>query len=81
MPSILHKSPKAMLNNTPFVISRSICKIVGKKCKHLIDLKKNFKTYSYSEKIVEIGVQKAFKFLRWNYVNLKKINTTTVSLL
>ena len=45
-------------------MARRICTIVGSnslKNKHLRELKENFRTYGYPEKVVEIGIQKALK--------------------
>ena len=45
-------------------MARRICTIVENnslKNKHLRELKKNFRTYGYPEKVVEIGIQKALK--------------------
>ena len=55
---------KRCLKNVPFVMARRICKIIENnslKNKHLRELKKNFRTYGYPEKVVEIGIQKALK--------------------
>ena len=44
-------------------MARHICTIVENnplKSKHLRDLKENFRTYGYPEKVVEIGIQRAF---------------------
>ena len=54
---------KHCLKNIPFVMARHICTIVENnplKSKHLRDLKENFRTYGYPEKVVEIGIQRAF---------------------
>ena len=56
--------PKHCLKNIPFVMARRICTIVENyylKNKHLRELKENFRTYSYPEKVVEIGIQTALK--------------------
>ena len=45
-------------------MARRICTIVENnslKNKHLRELKENFRTYDYPEKVVEIGIQKALK--------------------
>ena len=45
-------------------MARRICTIVENnilKNKHLRELKENFRTYGYPEKVVEIGIQKALK--------------------
>ena len=45
-------------------MARCICIIVENnslKNKHLRELKENFRTYCYPEKVVEIGIQKALK--------------------
>ena len=59
--------PKHCLKNIPFVMARRICTIVENNClknKHLRELKENFRTYGYPEKVVEIGIQKALKQLK-----------------
>ena len=56
--------PKHCLKNIPFVVARRICTIVehnSLKNKHLRELKENFRTYGYPEKVVETGMQKALK--------------------
>ena len=56
--------PKHCLKNIPFVMARRICTIVENnslKNKHLRELKKNFRTYGYPGKVVEIRIQKALK--------------------
>ena len=56
--------PKHCLTNIPFVMGRRIYTIVKKnslKNEHLRELKVNFKTFGYPEKVVEIGIQKALK--------------------
>ena len=60
--SISH--PKHCLKNIPFVMARRICPIVENnslKNKHLRELKENFRTYGYPEKVVETGIQKTLK--------------------
>ena len=45
-------------------MARRICTIVennSPRNKHLRELKENFRTYGYPEKVVEIGIQKALK--------------------
>ena len=47
--------PKQFLKNIAFVMARQICTTVESnsiKNKHLNELKRNFKTYGYAEKIV-----------------------------
>ena len=59
--------PKHYLKNIPFAMARRICTIVENyslKNKRLRELKKNFRTYGYPEKVVEIGTQKALKILQ-----------------
>ena len=56
--------PKHWLKNIPFVLATRICTIVENnslKNKYLRELKKNYRTYGYPEKVVEIGIQKALK--------------------
>ena len=56
--------PKYCLNNISFVMARRICTKVENnslKNKHLRELKENFRTYGYSIKVVEIGIEKALK--------------------
>ena len=55
---------KQDLKNIPFVMARQIHVIVENnsiKNKHLNELKGNFKTYGFPEKINEIGLRKALK--------------------
>ena len=56
--------PKHCLKNIQFVMTRRICTIVENyslKNKHLRELKENFITYGYPEKVIEIGIQKALE--------------------
>ena len=56
--------PKHCLKNILFVAARLIYTVVENnslKNKHLRELKKNFRTYGYPGKVVEIGTQKALK--------------------
>ena len=43
------------------------------KNKHLRELEKNFRTYGYAEKVVEIGIQKALKIPQTELHQLKTI--------
>ena len=68
--------PKHCLKNIPFVMARHICTIVENnslKNKHLRDLKENFRTYGYSKKVFEIGIQKALKIPQTELRQPKKI--------
>ena len=56
--------PKHCSTNIPFVMGRRIYTKVKKNSRrneHLRELKVNFKTFGYPEKVVEIGIQKALK--------------------
>ena len=62
---------KHCIKYIPFEMARRVCIIVEnnslslkKKIEHLTELKKNFRTYGYCEKIVQIGIQKSLKFLK-----------------
>ena len=57
-------------------MARRICTIVENnslKNKHLRELKKNFRTYGYPEKVVEIGIQKALKISQMELCQPKTI--------
>lgn len=52
-----------------------ICTIVdynSVKSKQIRELKENFQTYGYSEKPVEIRIQKALRILKQNHINKKQ---------
>ena len=73
--------PKHCFKNIPFVMTRPICTIVENdslKSKHLRELKENFRTYGYAEKVDEIGIQKALKIPQLNYTNLKQLKITII---
>ena len=73
--------PKYCLKNIPFVMARRICTKVENnsvKNKHLRELKENFRTYGYPEKVVETRIQKAFKISQTNYANLKQLKITVI---
>ena len=78
--------PKHCLKNIPFVMARSICTIVENnslKKKHLRELKENFRTNGYPEKVVKIGTQKALKIPQTELCQPKtienNINLTLIS--
>ena len=78
--------PKECLKNIPFVMARRICTIVENnniKLKHLCELKQNFKSYGYPEKIVDNGIQRALKIpqdiLRQPKTTVNKNNLTFIS--
>ena len=67
--------PKHCLKNTPFVMARRICTIVGNnslKNKHLKDLNENFRPCGYPKKVVEIRIQKELKIPQTELCQPKK---------
>ena len=69
--------PKQCLKNIPFVMAGRICTIDENnsiKNKHLNELKKNFETCDYLEKIVEIGIYQALKIPQTILLQSKAIN-------
>ena len=73
--------PKHCLTSVPFVMARRICTMAENNSlnkKHLRELKENFRSYGYPKKVVEIGIQKALKFLKRNYANLKQLKITII---
>ena len=70
--------PKHCLKNIPFVMARRICTIVENNClknKDLRELKENFRTYGYPEKIVEIELQKVLKITQTELPQPKTIES------
>ena len=74
---------KHCLQNIPFVMDRRICTIVENnsiKNKYFKELKENFRTYGYPEKVVEVGMKKGLKIpqteLRQRKTTENNINLT-----
>ena len=68
-----------MSKNIPFVMARQICAIVENnsiKNKHLNELRTNFKTYGFPEKIIEIQIQ--LKSRKKYFDNQKSLTIITI---